>query len=152
MNKLIGIFPIVDSDEDEYVRYQKGMEIIKNGRFTSDDKWAVTAGWTIGAGVAHYDDVTNNAFLRQSNANHYWPIKPLTNYSLSFDIISAGNLDMTVFNYDSSQQYIAAAGYANGNHILLFATPLAVLPGGINFMAHTAGNAADIDNISLKEV
>ena len=151
MNKLIGIFAQVD-DDTEVINYQKGDEIIRNGTFINPSGWILEAGWSIGGGVASFNDINDFTGLRQTNAVNLWPIKPSTDYRLVFDVITAGNLRLLITDNGMNVAYVIEAPYANGNHVVLFTTPADIHGGGIGFFGRTTGDAGDIDNITLKEV
>lgn len=151
MNKLIGIFAQVD--DDKVINYQKGFEIIRNGTFVNDSGWTLEAGWSIAAGVAHYNDINDFTGLKQSNAANLWPIKPSTDYSWVFDVSNAaGVLRLVVTDFLMNVFYVAENSYANGNHVVPFTTPANIFEAGIAIYGRIAGTSGDLDNISLKEV
>ena len=130
-----------------------GPELITNGDFSTGLSWTLGASWTIGSGVATYDDIASSA-ISQINANMESPIKPSTNYILTFDLaISSGHADFGIFNYALDQTYVSPAEYTAGSKTILFTTPIDVSGAGFQIYAYnSSSNPFTIDNISLKEV
>lgn len=125
-------------------------EMITNGTFGSSSNWWVNGGWSIGSGVASFDDLTVG-HLRQVDGSMVSSIQASTLYVLKFDIsIASGGAYIRIYNGDISIIYKAFATYTNGTNRIFFETPASVGVAGIDLYAITTSGAAfTIDNISL---
>lgn len=133
-----------------------GSEMITNGAFADGSAWTAATGWTIGTGVATYDDVNNAAKLSQIDGDMVISIEPLTTYRLTFTLnISSGNAQLYFVNSAGSAVYKAIALYSvNGTKVVRFTTPASIAGGGLGILGYTGGSTMTftIDNVSLKEV
>jgi hypothetical protein len=127
-----------------------GPELIDNGEFASSANWEMTAPWTIGSGVASYDD-TGIGTLYQVDANMAGSMEGSTTYVLTFDVTAGGGtgLRFKITNYPGDD-VVAYANYATGSHEVEFTTASTNYT-GIRFYASTDGDTGTIDNVSLKK-
>jgi hypothetical protein len=125
--------------------------MISNGTFDDGTDWGIISNWTIGSGVASYDDVSSG-YLYQTPGNMVVAIEANTAYTLEFDIsISSGNARILFGEIGASVDYIVAANYINGHHAINFTTPANIGSGGflIQGIYQTTDNPFTIDNITL---
>lgn len=128
------------------------VNIISNGTFDDGSDWTAGGGWSIGSGVATFDDVTAGGLV-QSDADMVSSIQTSTDYQLTFDITGGGGSGayLLIRSANGNVQYISGfTYYAAGSYALDFTTPSDVSGGGIDFFAGTQASATyDIDNITL---
>jgi hypothetical protein len=129
--------------------------MISNGNFASGaTDWSTEAGWSIGSGVATYNDIDNASALIQTDANMNSSVAINTAYDLSFDIvISSGNANIGVYTSAGHAVYVAWYNNiitASGHYHLLFTTGGNIIEGGISFWGYiSSGNSFTITNIRL---
>lgn len=120
---------------------------------TDGTYWFTGTSWTIGSGVATYDNINNGSAVAQSAAKMVSPVQINTSYDLYIDvIIASGTATIRIENSDGSVQYLANASYSNGTHQLLqFTTPADIGTGGIRVRAgNSSSNPFSIDNLDLQ--
>ena len=134
-------------------------EMITNGdmSFTltagsTGDGWVTGTSWSVGSGVASFDDINNYSGLYQNDASMVSSIATNTNYTLEFDVSNASTyLRINWVSADQGVNYIIDGMYANGHHSLDFTSPANIGVGGIRARTYTSGSSGDVDNISLKQ-
>jgi hypothetical protein len=125
-------------------------EMITNGVFADASDWTVDGEWSIGGGVASHTGGGVYSYLSQSQSDMVTTLAINTNYRLEFDIVSAGGMRLTFFDEGVTGEYVAAATYTTGHHIVDFTTGGSVWNNGFNVRGSVEGDAGTIDNISLK--
>jgi hypothetical protein len=134
-----------------------GSNMISNGTFDSGTGWTVGANWTISTGEARWDYL-GTSILEQQEADMITALTSNTSYTLEFDLTSAGNIYMSIYNSSegSSNAYVASAWYSSGHKIVTFTTDQYIdLPGYYNGIRFTtvvgSESTCSIDNIELYE-
>lgn len=125
-------------------------EMITNGAMADGTGWTLDAVWTIGSGVATFDD-TNNGGLVQAADAMVSNIVAGVAYTFEADITTGStNAYFMVFNAALTVVYINYNNYTTGHITINFTAPADVDGGGIQIFANDGGQTFTIDNISLK--
>lgn len=127
-----------------------GYEFIENGTFASSANWVIAntgaTGWSITAGVARHSNIAppGDDVLSQTLVS---TLDSATHYILSFDIIAAGQSDLTI-TYDTALTTGVAllAILGSGNYTQTKAFTGAAMT-AIHFASST--HAFDMDNVSI---
>jgi len=127
--------------------------IIINGCFTSSDNWGTSTGnWTIGSGVASYNDLASSRIF-QTQANMGTGIVINTAYTLTFNLtMTTGTIaNLAITSSSEAAGYVTAANYNTGLITLNFTTPANIDTGGIGIRASAGGSNGTftIDNVKL---
>lgn len=119
-----------------------------------DAGWDVTdASWSIAAGVAAYDDANDDAGLLQVDNEMLSSVAVDTVYRAEFKIdATPTTAALAIKNSAEDVVYFAQANYTDGTHVRYFTTPAGIAGGGIGYVAYQAGDAFDLDDVSLKTV
>ena len=131
-----------------HVRQVAFENIISNGTFDDATGWTANTGWTIGSGVATYDDVSDGTALIQYDVDMNGSIVASQDYTISFDItIASGEAKIWILDESNSYALKASTGYLDGHHEY-DVTAHPSYGGGISFYAYASSdNAFTIDNI-----
>lgn len=124
-----------------------GVELVVNGGFDSDTEWIKGPGWTIVAGVANADGLSNNSQISNSQNG----IVEGRVYSTEF----------TVFNYVSGSVNIRIKGDGNGGQGVqrsangTYKEVITASANSIGIRMNTGfsiGFEGDVDNVSVREI
>ena len=125
-------------------------EKITDPGFPDATNWDVTdVSWSIGAGVAAYDDANDDAGLLQVDGDMVSSIAVDTVYRAEFTTdATPTNADLAIKNSAEDVVYFAKATYADGTHVVYFTSPSDISGGGLGFVAYQSGDAFDLDDVS----
>jgi len=124
-----------------------GSEMVTNGDFSNGSTgWTIEAPWSIGSGVASYDELSSNNIRRTD-----CPIVLGNTYRVEFEILNCtGSAHLSIYDASSGTLYIGNENWGNGSYVRYFTA--SVSSTGISIWGNTAGDAFDLDNISIKQV
>jgi hypothetical protein len=140
------------------VYYESGgggvVNMLSNGTFDDGTDWDFTAAqWSISSQTALFSDGTSSASITQADADMNGSISTNTNYTLTFDLSSAGTANITFYNETENVNYDGPNDYTTGSQVVYFKTAADVLGAGFSIYASESSSTADftVDNVILKE-
>jgi hypothetical protein len=129
-----------------------GSEMISNGAFDDGTDWTAGTGWSIGSGVASYDN-TIAANLTQAAVDMVSNLTTTTLYRLTFNmVISSYHGHVQIKNAAGNVNFTSMGDINNGLVVIRFTTGADVAGGGFRIYADALVNPFTIDNVSLKKV
>jgi hypothetical protein len=126
--------------------------MLNNGNFSDGtNHWSIDGGWSIGSGVATFDNATNGN-LSQASADMVSSVAINTSYTLTFDVVASPDpMYLGIRTADGNILYTANAYYAAGSRSVVFTTPADIEAGGIAIrgISGYVGNGGTVTNIKL---
>jgi len=125
-----------------------GSELVTNGTFDTDSDWTKGSGWTISAGKANYNAVSNATAISQTG----WSAPIGTKIVFTVSGVTGGTARVNIFN----QSDVVIGGTFNGisNGTYSFITTAAITNGikiyGYNDSSGSPRVAFSIDDVSVK--
>lgn len=139
--------------EEEITISNQSTNMLANGTFDSEDYWFTSYGWSIGSGVASCAENANPSTLTQIGTDMITDLEPSTDYTISFDIVSASpGIWFRILDGSGVVTFVEATYYTTGHYSLDFTTASDLTIGGIRFFTYTdEENPGTIDNVTLVE-
>ena len=125
--------------------------ILSNGTFDDGSDWTAGANWSIGGGVASYDNGgTGN--ISQADGDMVSSVQINTDYTVQFDVtnLSGSNGFVSFNSSDAGVSYLGSQTITNGSMSFDFSTSSSVGIGGLQVRSLDDG-AWDMDNLVLFE-
>jgi hypothetical protein len=128
-----------------------GVEMLADGTFTNgSDHWDYTN--VVITNLVTYDAVNNYATVQQYEDNGMTALEVSTTYKLTFDVTSAGSLELFFCSYSQGITYVEKTLYTAGSKSLEFTTPGTMAENGFRVVFYNDdGIGGTIDNISVKK-
>ena len=153
---LNGKLTLTDSAGKKAIGYLKAAgsgetyeEKVVDGAFDDAGNWTAEASWSVGGGIASYDDLTNAKKISQIG----WSLSTRALYKLSFDLASAGSATLYVLDAAGNMAYWAPGNFRSMTSQTFNGYICSIGIGvGISVWGYTSGAAFTVDNLSFKKV